>query len=520
MRNKKIILFFVFSLFIIYFSNTHDFALSANVTDGQESLTVTTYYPAPRGTFKELRLEPTNDVICTVDSEGKLYYNDTTNQLDICSNTVINNTTTSIVSPLPGPGGNRCYYWDKSGINDIVNTNTGSVIMNNFQVGNANVTDMDLQINGRWVANTDNEVYPVMSPSSGTYWYAHYSTFGSQAITMGAYYGGKTYTFSNFVINDVPTCCGNVGIGTRFPRAKLHVAYPKGYAGASDSIFLVNNESSYGGTYNVGLVVERNTAKTTVGGWGGWGVSGKLSVLYDVFSRRYGQLAVRGHNYGMPVIIDSGGGPGSWVMWFRQYAAFNTYFDGQNNVWRTFGDTINNANGGAIMFSTQIMGDLGFKTIKSTGGTGQVFGFPIYNNPDLYISSWGPVSVGGTNSGGRQFYVNGLASGTNPWACTSDLRLKKNIKNLSNGLNKILNLRGVNFEWIDPTYGRQGKLMGVIAQEVNKFVPQAVSKQKNSYYVELDQFVPLLIQSAKEQQMQIADLKKELEEIKKLKTRR
>lgn len=55
----------------------------------------------------------------------------------------------------------------------------------------------------------------------------------------------------------------------------------------------------------------------------------------------------------------------------------------------------------------------------------------------------------------------------------SDIRLKKNVKNIENPLAKLREIRGVTFEW-----KKNGKkTAGVIAQEVEKILPQAVQNQ-------------------------------------------
>jgi hypothetical protein len=55
----------------------------------QETLTVTTYYPSPRGVYKTLRLYPTDDYApggaCS--NKGEMYYDDSDNQVYTCDGT-------------------------------------------------------------------------------------------------------------------------------------------------------------------------------------------------------------------------------------------------------------------------------------------------------------------------------------------------------------------------------------------------------------------------------------------------
>ena len=75
---KKIILVFIFNLFL----SIAAFAQS-NYT---ESLTITTYYPAPYGVYRNLKLNPSNEPTNGVD-RGVMYYNDTENMIKFRNDT-------------------------------------------------------------------------------------------------------------------------------------------------------------------------------------------------------------------------------------------------------------------------------------------------------------------------------------------------------------------------------------------------------------------------------------------------
>lgn len=86
----------------------------------------------------------------------------------------------------------------------------------------------------------------------------------------------------------------------------------------------------------------------------------------------------------------------------------------------------------------------------------------------------------------------------------SDAVLKENIKPIKNPLNKVLNLFGVSFSW----KSNKQKSIGVIAQEVEKIVPEIVSQSSvGTKTVSYDSLIPLLIEAIKEQQKQIEELK-------------
>jgi hypothetical protein len=86
----------------------------------------------------------------------------------------------------------------------------------------------------------------------------------------------------------------------------------------------------------------------------------------------------------------------------------------------------------------------------------------------------------------------------------SDIKLKKNITNIENPLDKILSLEGKNYEWKEKT--KPGKQYGLIAQEVEKIIPELVS-QGETKSVNYTGLIPVLIEAIKDQQKQIDDLK-------------
>lgn len=107
--------------------------------------------------------------------------------------------------------------------------------------------------------------------------------------------------------------------------------------------------------------------------------------------------------------------------------------------------------------------------------------------------------------------------------CPSDVSAKINITELKNSLDKVLALRGVSFEWnpeVVPQRAEKQKVsVGLIAQEVEKVIPEAVITEKiegsDLKTVEYGNLVGVLIGAIQEQQSQIEDLKKRLDELEK-----
>lgn len=97
-------------------------------------------------------------------------------------------------------------------------------------------------------------------------------------------------------------------------------------------------------------------------------------------------------------------------------------------------------------------------------------------------------------------------------SCSSDRRLKENIEEITNGLNAVLKLQGVTFNWT----GREGRYVGFIAQDVEKVVPELVrTDEKGFKQVNYANFTPLLVESVKELNRELAAAKEENREIKK-----
>ncbi len=98
---------------------------------------------------------------------------------------------------------------------------------------------------------------------------------------------------------------------------------------------------------------------------------------------------------------------------------------------------------------------------------------------------------------------------------TSDERLKENVKPLENALLKVSQLSGVEFDWKELSdedkesiHSNVGHDVGVLAQEVEKVLPEVVTERDTGYKaVKYEKIVPLLIEAIK-------DLKAEIEELK------
>ena len=97
--------------------------------------------------------------------------------------------------------------------------------------------------------------------------------------------------------------------------------------------------------------------------------------------------------------------------------------------------------------------------------------------------------------------VSGIVTATD-FDSRSDRNLKTNIEIIPNPIEKVLQISGVNFNWKET-----GKAsMGVIAQEVEKVLPELVSNA-DPKTVNYNGLIGLLIECVKDQQRQIDELR-------------
>ena len=104
------------------------------------------------------------------------------------------------------------------------------------------------------------------------------------------------------------------------------------------------------------------------------------------------------------------------------------------------------------------------------------------------------------------------------WSTTSDQRLKKNIVDNNEGLEKITAIRVRNFEYrlpeeVDPelhptdAINKAGVQLGVIAQEIQQVLPECVKQESTGVLsVDPDNLTWYLVNAVKQQQALIDNL--------------
>tara|TARA_Y100000816_G_scaffold288248_1_gene272458 strand:+ start:72 stop:4136 length:4065 start_codon:yes stop_codon:yes gene_type:complete len=203
-----------------------------------------------------------------------------------------------------------------------------------------------------------------------------------------------------------------------------------------------------------------------------------------------------------------------------RYNSTNSQFEGYGpgNSWGSLGGVINVAQNTKIIASDP--------DPDSTNNQLKFFTADL-DSPDInaatqrmMIDNTGSVGIGDDTHTPDSSYlldVDGDVQAVS-YNATSDERLKENIKPIMNSLSKIVDLRGVNFTWIEDS--SKNLQSGLIAQEVESVISEAVttgsSKNKNGFNqksINYSAIVPYLIEAVKELSIENQNLKRDLENL-------
>ncbi|MCP3940139.1 MAG: hypothetical protein GY710_01475 [Desulfobacteraceae bacterium] len=148
----------------------------------------------------------------------------------------------------------------------------------------------------------------------------------------------------------------------------------------------------------------------------------------------------------------------------------------------------------------------GKELLRLTADSDADAGGPFYT---VFTAS-GDVGIG-TTTPSYKLDVNGTIRGKN--LTPSDARWKTNINTMENSLEKVSKLRGVTYEWAEPSRGT-GNHIGVIAQEVEVIFPEVVSTDNEGYKsVAYSNLVAPLIEAVKTLKTENDQLKQDNKEI-------
>jgi len=386
---------------------------------------------------------------------------------------------------------------------------------------------------GEATGDSGRGVYGYASSSSGT----NYGVYGSTSSPdgyAGYFRGGRNY-FE-----------GKVGIGTDSPSHPLDVQTTATYAVAA--------ETSASG----GRAVFANATHASNVNYGVWGETHSTSG-YAIFGWA---AALSGDTFGSKFKCDSSSGTGVYA-----YAASNSgtnyglyaetdssdgyagYFIGGRNYFQgrvgigTTGpqEKLHIAGANANIRLTENGGSPYLEMGDDATAKGYLQWWSASDRLFLYTSAHAfPIAIGRTDLGGLfvdtetngsdvgigteapqfKLHVAGTAGkpGGGSWTSSSDRRLKKNIHKLEGALDRLLQLRGVTFEYRNPEAINElpGTRIGMVAQEVEQVYPDWVGVGGHGYKtVTFRGFEALTVEALrdlrKEQVRQLAELREEKE---------
>ncbi len=190
--------------------------------------------------------------------------------------------------------------------------------------------------------------------------------------------------------------------------------------------------------------------------------------------------------------------------WFNTFVGYHSGFSslGHSNTFVGYSAGSSNTTGGGNTCIGRLAG------YENETGEGNVFlgygaGFHETGSNKLYIDNsetGNPLIWGDFSSNSVIIYGSFRAVAS---YSTSDGRLKRNVAPLESSLDKVSNLQGVSYQWKTDAYSdyglTEGKQIGLVAQDVQRVLPELVSEDKNGYKaVSYTQLTAVLVEAIKE----------------------
>ncbi len=349
------------------------------------------------------------------------------------------------------------------------------------------------------------------------------------------YYNGTTWasvaTGSNYwtssggnIYNNTGT---NVGVGTTTPGDKLEV---NGNIRLTNTGTLLAAPSTTGNAYSVTVragdpyvpvggsggsvnILATNNMPSGGSGYSNLGPSGNVNITSG-----------SGYNTAGGNINITAGQTSCWALTGNSHSDVN--IQGGANLVAADASSINVQGGGTVGVGCPTANANGGNLILKSGigtGSGTQGNIQLLNG-NVGIGTAAPSSklevCGNTRIIGT-LNVSSTVTSSSGITCPSDFRYKKNITTIENPLQKLMQIKGVNYYWKTnefPDMNFSDKLQtGFIAQDLEKIFPEMVFTDERSYKsIDYSRLTPLLVETIKEQQKQIDEIITRLKDLEKL----
>ena len=295
---------------------------------------------------------------------------------------------------------------------------------------------------------------------------------------------------------------GKLGIGTSSPTEKFEVQVPTFWSGVFKSTFEQTNSCAIG--------VGKDTSANNIGEL-------KYTHVEDGSSNNMLSLGFADNGDKLVVKADGNVGIGTSSPKTSLHVQSSSGLRLNNTSIKTFIDDrigfidFNNEWGGAAIEScvnlsgSNTNADLRFMTSQD------------FNN--IYIERMridrnGNVGIG-TKTPSTELQIIGEVTASS-FNATSDIRLKKDMSNLSNVLDDVCKLQGIEFVRTDDE--SEKKQVGFIAQDVEEIFPQLVQTENSEAQYKSISYAntcALLVEAVKELRQEVTDLRSQIENLKK-----
>jgi hypothetical protein len=163
-----------------------------------------------------------------------------------------------------------------------------------------------------------------------------------------------------------------------------------------------------------------------------------------------------------------------------------------------------------------VEGTVSGSTVFEVQGTqGQLFSISDSLVGDIFeVSDISGIPILSVNSNGTVTIDDTLQVTGEVFAYySSDERLKDNVKPIENAIDKIKMIGGYEFDWNSLSRTNSGHDVGVIAQEIEKVLPEVVTTKNDGFKgVRYEKLTSLLIQANKELIQRVEELEEKLNE--------